>query len=151
MNNVDCQIGLWHELISLCILSNSFCITGIYAYVDANGLHDSPIETGRTASLETQPLYFDTEFCLQFFYHMHGEKMGSLSIYINTGGVKEMVWSKAGNQGNKWHKAKITVPSIPVFSIKFVANVGQGTTLSDIAVDDFLVSSSLCDVPCKCN
>ena len=42
--------------------------------------------------------------CLRFYYHMYGNDMGTLRVYImNKQGGKDSVWSRSGNMLNKWH------------------------------------------------
>lgn len=41
--------------------------------------------------------------CLQFWYHMYGIHIGELNVITKTSNGKEsIVWSRAGNQGDKW-------------------------------------------------
>ena len=44
--------------------------------------------------------------CLEFFYHMHGNEMGSL-VVINSN--LDVVWGKTGNQGNEWKQALVNI------------------------------------------
>ena len=44
--------------------------------------------------------------CLEFFYHMHGNEMGSL-VVINSN--LDVVWRKTGNQGNEWKQALVNI------------------------------------------
>ncbi|MBT7144865.1 MAG: hypothetical protein HN894_16195, partial [Bacteroidetes bacterium] len=82
---------------------------------------------------------------LTFWYHMYGSSMGSLTVYINTGGYSyTQIWNMSGDQGNAWQKATLDLSSYAGSSnirLKF-----RGTTspsdYSDMAIDDILVSSS---------
>jgi hypothetical protein len=47
--------------------------------------------------------------CMIFWYHMFGSDMGQLQIYVNNTRSLRPLWFKAGNQGNKWHKAQISI------------------------------------------
>ena len=44
--------------------------------------------------------------CFEFFYHMHGNDMGSL-VVINSN--FDGVWSKTGNEGNEWKQALVNI------------------------------------------
>lgn len=57
------------------------------------------------AVLRSPPQTFGGKMCLSFFYHMFGSTIGSLNVSVN--GV--VLFSKAGNQGNKWVEEKITI------------------------------------------
>ena len=53
-----------------------------------------------------------TGSCLQFYYHMYGTTMGTLNVYTRTGNsIGNSIWTKSGNQGNRWIKARVTVTS----------------------------------------
>ncbi len=43
--------------------------------------------------------------CLKFYYHMYGDDINTLNVYNGT----TRVFTKWGNQGNKWLTAKITL------------------------------------------
>ena len=43
--------------------------------------------------------------CLEFYYHMHG--YGVNTLYVFNGNTR--VFTKSGNQGDQWLKAKITM------------------------------------------
>ena len=40
--------------------------------------------------------------CIQFWYYMRGQDIGSLKIYIRTDLSKILIWQLTGEQGNKW-------------------------------------------------
>ena len=43
--------------------------------------------------------------CLEFYYHMYGESMGTLTVFSGSA----VVFSASGNQGNHWIKAERTI------------------------------------------
>lgn len=126
--------------------------------------------TGETPSYETGPsnaktgsyyLYFETSYpvpigakaqfetpyisagprCLQFWYHMYGGDMGTLSVLRN----ETQLWTKTGDQGNSWQRAEIDIgTSTKNYKVTFEAISGDGYR-SDIAIDDVLLTSS-CNV-----
>lgn len=50
--------------------------------------------------------------CLTFWYHMYGRTMGTLNVYALAGGaLGRPIWTKIGNQANKWINAQVTVVS----------------------------------------
>ena len=50
--------------------------------------------------------------CFNFFYHMYGDHIGSMNIYVKTGlGIGKLVWNMTGNQGNTWQHGRATVDS----------------------------------------
>lgn len=49
--------------------------------------------------------------CMRFRYYMLGQDMGSLSVYrFGDGIMRGRLWRRYGNQGDKWHEARITLP-----------------------------------------
>lgn len=49
--------------------------------------------------------------CMRFRYYMFGQDMGSLSVYrVGDGIMRGRLWRRYGNQGDKWHEARITLP-----------------------------------------
>ena len=43
--------------------------------------------------------------CLEFYYHMYGDTMGTLTVFSGSG----VVFSASGNHGNTWIQAEITI------------------------------------------
>ena len=44
-------------------------------------------------------------------YYMYGQDMGYLSVYrFGDGIMKGRLWRRHGDQGDKWHEARITLP-----------------------------------------
>jgi len=43
--------------------------------------------------------------CLEFYYHMYGETMGTLTVFSGSA----VVFNTSGNHGNTWIKANITI------------------------------------------
>ena len=67
-----------------------------------------PRHGGDTAKLYSPPLKFLGNACLEFYYHMSGVAIGSLTVTING----KSVFYESGNEGDKWNKAIIDVHSI---------------------------------------
>ena len=71
-----------------------------------------PRVAGDRARLET-PLYKSTfGSCARFWYHMRGDAIGVLNVYIKKGGVLgTRVWSDSGNYGDRWMRKKLSISS----------------------------------------
>ncbi len=83
---------------------------------------------------------------LEFWYHMYGVDMGTLSVQASTDGGSSWsadLWSQSGDQGDNWLNASIDISSYQGYSnviFRFTAVQGIGY-YSDIAIDDFTVSA----------
>ncbi|TNN55455.1 MAM and LDL-receptor class A domain-containing protein 2 [Liparis tanakae] len=85
---------------------------GFYLYVDS-----SVGEWGDLSFLISDVFQPTTRgHCLTFWYHMYGNKIGTLRVYINdrkthSGGNEEGIlkWIETGNQGAMWQEASVTV------------------------------------------
>lgn len=48
--------------------------------------------------------------CLTFWYHMYGTSVNNLNVYLKSGNnLGRPVFTKHGNQGNRWSLAKINI------------------------------------------
>jgi len=46
--------------------------------------------------------------CLTLSYHMHGDGIGNLAIFVNNiGGRTKKAWGKTGEQGEEWQYATV--------------------------------------------
>ena len=81
---------------------------GKYLYVEAS----SPAQEGDKARLLSHQFPPTTARCLSFWYHMYGSSTGNLSVYTLAKDFKRtLLWQKAGNQGNQWMQAKVSITS----------------------------------------
>ena len=65
----------------------------------------SPRAQGDNAKLQKSGLSFSSKKRLSFSYHMYGSSMGTLKVVV--GG--KTVFTKSGNQGNKWRKSSVEI------------------------------------------
>ncbi|XP_052888185.1 zonadhesin-like [Anopheles moucheti] len=99
---------------------------------------------------------FETELsvgsCFQFYYHMYGESVGTLNVYVKpiSSDLYDLqpVFVQQGNQKNIWHEGHVEIPvQSERFQIVFEASLGLRYK-SDIAIDDvFLLQGDSCRVP----
>ncbi|XP_066292099.1 enteropeptidase-like isoform X2 [Branchiostoma lanceolatum] len=114
--------------------------SGFYMYTEASGS-----STGANASLTLPIMRSDGQHCLRWFYHMYGSDMGTLNVYVSQPRYPDMlVWTRSGNQGNRWLPAMISVSTnTSVFQIRFEGVRGYSFT-SDMAIDDIAVRLGPC-------
>ncbi|XP_038077803.1 MAM domain-containing protein 2-like [Patiria miniata] len=106
--------------------------TGHYMYIEASGPGNWDI--ARLSSPISGP---SPGFCLRFYYHMHGEDTGRLSVRLRSDGAlaSEALWTRKGSQGDEWMEAAVDGSSPSEFQVVFEAKRGEGFK-SDIAIDD---------------
>ncbi|MFV1981565.1 MAG: hypothetical protein ACC655_10460, partial [Rhodothermia bacterium] len=113
---------------------------GTYLYVETSG-SGSP---NKVANLRSPVIDLSgtTNNRVEFYYHMYGSAMGSLSVQGSTDGGA--TWSSdlftaSGNLGDQWNQAVVDLSAFDGES-NFILRV-QGTSgandTSDMAVDDF--------------
>ena len=92
------------------------------------------------AILESEALFTGgDQWCMEFYYHMYGNAVGSLKVYIKDhDGHEELSWTRSGNQGNAWHRALVRIHK-DLFQILIKATGGQGSQ-RQIAIDDITVT-----------
>ncbi|MCJ8731789.1 hypothetical protein PDJAM_G00203590 [Pangasius djambal] len=114
---------------------------GWYMAVDAsNG------EQNSYAALQSPAMrQASTECMLEFYYHMYGEGIGELKVFLQEGLRKTPIWWKSGDHGDKWHRAEVAVGRThQVFTVIFEAT-RTFSELGDIAIDDIAFLS--CSLP----
>ena len=72
-----------------------------------------PRRAGDNATMEKSGITFTGNTCVRFFYHMYGNSMGTLNVLVGD----EKVFTRSGNQGNKWIEARVRVPSKGTYSV----------------------------------
>ena len=65
----------------------------------------SPRNTGDNAKLELSVSANGELSCLEFYYHMYGDTMGTLTVFNGN----SVVFNASGNHNNTWMKAEITI------------------------------------------
>ncbi|XP_068709846.1 MAM and LDL-receptor class A domain-containing protein 1-like isoform X3 [Montipora foliosa] len=108
---------------------------GYYMYIETS----SPRKQGDYAELLSPAVRFGGQTCLQFFYHMYGATIGGLLVFVD----KKNLFSKIGNQGNKWLDARINISKYGVYKVSFVGVRGSSFT-GDIAIDDISLRPGPC-------
>ncbi len=88
----------------------------------------------------------NTGNCAEWYYHMYGDDIGTLNIYIIPDGGKigdyPSVWTMERNQGNLWYigRAHVTHTSPYYLVFEVVVDRNEG----DVAIDDVRISDGAC-------
>ncbi|XP_076003138.1 apical endosomal glycoprotein [Genypterus blacodes] len=123
--------------------------TGHYYYLPSSAT-DLTGQTGKMSS----PLYpADKGACIQLWYHMYGEGMGTLNVYQESEeGKQALLFSQAGDQGPLWRFAQASLmPRVRPYRIA-VEGVKSGPTHEgDVAFDDVQLIDSHCSPRGHCD
>ena len=83
---------------------------GFYAYTDATNQ-----ATGNEAFLMSETFAWNTKMCLTFWYHMYGDHIGTLGVYMQTTVLSPLYWEKLwemeANRGDYWFNANVEAHS----------------------------------------
>ena len=75
--------------------------SGYYLYIETS----PPRVEGDNAKLELSVTGNRELSCLEFYYHMYGDTMGTLTVFSES----EVIFNASGNHGNTWKKAEVTI------------------------------------------
>ncbi|CAG2236368.1 unnamed protein product [Mytilus edulis] len=113
--------------------------TGEYIYFGA-----SDISVGERSNITSETVYRDGDSCFTFWYHMYGEGMGTLNVYLDSENVSRNIWSMSGNRQEKWWLGHVDISISEPYSITFEGMRGSSYE-SDIALDDIVLLSGSCE------
>ncbi|KAM6127524.1 IgGFc-binding protein-like [Phoenicopterus ruber ruber] len=84
--------------------------------------------------------------CFRFWYHMYGvaEAM-ALRVYVVHNETSTVEWKEAGNKGDIWNLAEVTVHSAGNMQIVLEGMIGEDFR-SDVALDDLSIEKGYCTV-----
>ncbi|XP_067933319.1 MAM and LDL-receptor class A domain-containing protein 1-like [Watersipora subatra] len=112
---------------------------GFYLYTET-----SKTNNGWKAALLSPKFSYRTDKCASLWYHMYGNDIGTLQIYLVIGKTSKLLWSSSGNKGDKWLLTRMNIPSPAAdWNLKVVATVGSGYH-GDMVIDDFSLTDGLC-------
>eukprot|EP00795_Rhopilema_esculentum_P012712 gene12712-3431_t len=119
--------------------------SGWYIFIETS----YPRVPNDTARLVSQRVPSTNRKCLQFWYHMYGDHVDNLTIYMKTGSSMTKLWQKRGTQGNRWRHGLLNIVSSQMFQIVFEATRGASYR-GDIALDDISLNDGSCPPQAEC-
>ena len=84
----------------------------------------SPRKKGDNAMIGSA-VFTPTSTCkVRFFYHMYGRHIGTLNVYTRTSttGSMNKIWTKTGDQGDKWVKATASISVSKNFQVSLASS-----------------------------
>ncbi|CAF5182334.1 unnamed protein product, partial [Rotaria magnacalcarata] len=108
--------------------------TGQYAFIEAS-YPQLPGHTARLISRTFEPKTVDCRMI--FYYHMLGEDMGELNVYVRfySNGPLVKIFGVSGERGNFWIRHELKLSYTTAFQVLIEGVVGT-SYLSDIGLDD---------------
>ncbi|CAB3994146.1 MAM and LDL-receptor class A domain-containing 1-like [Paramuricea clavata] len=106
---------------------------GFYLFIETS----FPRQFGDNATILTP--YLNGSQCMKFSYHMHGSDIGVLNIYANN----QRIFSKSGNQGNRWVGVETPILQLGTYMVKFEGIRGRDYQ-GDIAIDAISFTPGSC-------
>ncbi|XP_071956925.1 MAM and LDL-receptor class A domain-containing protein 1-like [Antedon mediterranea] len=132
--------------------------TGKYMFIAS-----SEQSKGTRAWLYSHTFPASTSQCLEFYFHMYGNHVGYLNVYIMAaagdvpvlpfmmnGKLSNPVFSMYGNLGNLWNAAAVSFTASSTFQVYFEAIVADGPK-GDIAIDDVDIFQGTCSTQGECD
>jgi len=110
--------------------------TGTYMYTEA-----SSGVTGDTTLLYTPCLDLSTLTVPQFefYYHMYGTNINSLSLDVWYGNSWTEIWTMSGDKGDQWLKASVDLSLYTILTQLRFRAISGGCCAGDNAIDDILI------------
>ena len=85
--------------VSVVLLYFYCAFPGFYMYIETS----FPRTSGDIARLFSPFVLTSNSNCgFSFWYHMYGTTINTLNVYVLTPKGHNLVWTKSGNQGNRW-------------------------------------------------
>ncbi|XP_032218080.2 uncharacterized protein LOC5517708 isoform X2 [Nematostella vectensis] len=112
---------------------------GSFVYIEA-----SREASGSKAWLSSDWMNPGSAVCIQFWYHMYGVHVGSLSVLAVTRTDQLVVWRMAGNKGDRWIFGQTMIYIKGDFKFVIEGIRGDGN-LGDIALDDLALLEGRCN------
>jgi hypothetical protein len=83
-----------------------------------------------------------------FWYHMWGDDMGTLTLEINAGSGWDTLWSLSGDQGDQWLEASVSLAAYAGLGaqFRFTGRTGLIGFETDMGIDDFSITDNSLDV-----
>ncbi|XP_071851180.1 MAM and LDL-receptor class A domain-containing protein 1-like isoform X5 [Apostichopus japonicus] len=120
---------------------------GFYVFIESSGR--SLGDKARLA-LHPQKPTDASGICVTFWYHMYGDSVGALNVYLKVGSAETLLFTKHQSQGNLWRKAQLPLQSNDGWQLVFEGVRGKSFT-GDIALDDIILFPEVCPASRECH
>jgi hypothetical protein len=115
---------------------------GLYAYIDSS--QNRKINDTAVLISQLMPDTGVNGMCIEFFYHMYGKGIGTLTVYLQREGVQPIaMWALRGEQNDEWLQGKVGFIIASDYSILIEGKI-TGDDEGDIALDDISITNGNC-------
>ena len=92
----------------------------------------SPRINGDIARLDSAIVpYTASPVCIDFWYHMYGDDIGTLNVRLREGGVlSDVYWDRVGTRDDKWYRGQLYYVPTQDFQVGKSKHNGDGSLLS---------------------
>ncbi|XP_072014819.1 MAM and LDL-receptor class A domain-containing protein 2-like [Amphiura filiformis] len=120
---------------------------GYYMFIEAS----SPRIKGDDSRFESANVpYSYPKMCIDFWYHMYGDHIGTLNVYIKVAGqLGPPVWERIGTRDDRWYRGQILYLPANDFQVSYEGIIGD-SYLGDIALDDLSIYYGNCEATHTC-
>lgn len=96
--------------------------SGYFMYIEASGKPAGYRARLTSSDFKNAGTGGSSPYCLSFFYHMYGSRIGLLRIYVTSlnGQQQALIWSKSGNQGQQWQYGKASFAVSGSFRVRSI-------------------------------
>ena len=101
---------------TLTVLCCTLSANGWYIYIETSSPR-KPNDVAKLISSNVPGTTAGGGKCLSFWYHMYGADINTLGVYVRSGSVDTLLWTRTGTHGDRWLQAMITVNSRTRFQV----------------------------------
>ena len=76
---------------------------GRYIFIESSTYYEADV----SAVLASDVIDKGEMTCIQFWYYIRGQDVGSLKIYVRTDKSKTLIWQLTGEQGSNWNFGQV--------------------------------------------
>lgn len=109
--------GKFVQLVPFKVIFVLHVLTGYYMYIETSYPRKP---NDRAWLLSPQYPAAPKGKCLNFWYHMSGQNIGSMNVYVKVGlTIGSKVWNETGDQGKFWLHARAPIKTTNKFQVCF--------------------------------
>ncbi|CAC5355484.1 unnamed protein product [Mytilus coruscus] len=113
--------------------------SGYYMYLNSRFYVDTVDATKAYLKFANVNIVLATNLCLTFWFYISGSGNGKLNVAVDN----NIVWTRIGDQGDKWQKGTIDLQNGKLYNITFIG-ILRIPWENTIAIDDIYITEGTC-------